>query len=208
MLRRLFLLGLASGGAVSGARAAGITSIDDVLVGILPGVPDQFIDDRVYGEPKKATIDYPFYIERNGFSCEAVESFYARAVILDERHEWFFENDLISSNLLLGWKAMSHPSAIRKARFDLKEGDVDLVKKPGVPDFLDDMALLSIIPDRLAVRSEIRKLRRNQIVSLSGHLCDVTSPAGVRMPGHQTLDNGVQKWTAIIDQVNSGGGAV
>jgi hypothetical protein len=78
----------------------------------------------------------------------------------------------------------------------------------GVPDFLDDMALLSIIPDRLAVRSEIRKLRRNQIVSLSGHLCDVTSPAGVRIPGHQTLDNGVQKWTAIIDQVNSGGGAV
>lgn len=201
MKRRLFFLGIASIGAVSAARASGITLIDDMLTGMLPEVPFEYLDERVSVDPAKNGVDYPFYIERNGFVCEAVESFQVKAVVIDGRHEWFFENNLISSDLLLGWKSMSHPGIIREAEFKVADGKVDIIRRPNADNHLKEMALLSVIPDLLRTRSKVKKIRKGRVITLKGHLCNVKAADGVVTPKIQLMENGVQKWTAIIDQV-------
>ena len=207
MGRRTLLLG--AGGLLALGAAADIVTFDFINQDILPafagGLPNEHFHSLAPQEPVVEMLDYPFEIRRDGHVCKAFARIEMRAVILGRRRYFFGPLSIAPIDMVVGWGPMGNPVVLRTVRIRIAGRDYEWEVRPPPRIRRQEVGLhctnLHAIPGSHAVRNDILSVRRNHIVHLTGHLCDVITPDGELVEAVRPSLAGGDRRFVIIDEV-------
>ncbi len=205
--RRNFLLG--AGGLVALAAAADALPMDllpqDVLPTFATGLPNGAFDNLAPQAPVVEPIDYPFEVLREGHVCEAFARISMRAVVLARRRYWFGPLTISPVDMVLGWGPMSNPVVLRTVRIRLAGRDYEWEVRPPPrirgQEVGEYSGAIHAIPASLQVRDSILSTRRNHVVRISGHLCNVRTPDGGVFDAVRGSQAGGERKFVLVDEI-------
>ena len=133
--------------------------------------------------PRQTTLKSPVALQVEGFELTPRAGFELRARVLStENYFWGAEADLSPIDLALGWGPMSNQAVLD--RIDITQGNRWYFTRYELPAPLSDQQIIRnssnmhIIPAEPWIKSELRELRRGDVVNLKGLLVDAGNAAG------------------------------
>lgn len=146
---------------------------DSVTLG--PGV-------MVAEAPRQVTISRPTSFNFDDYTLTEVAKFDLRAKVLSRKnYRYDREADLSSTDLALGWGRMSDESILEKIKIS-QSGRFYYWRVDAFPiprgEIETHSANMHLIPANDSVKSSINKVRRGDIVKISGSLVNVSSAQG------------------------------
>lgn len=208
LLRRTIISVLAVSAAASAVAKAAHKDVlpHNMVFDPVARLPAGFLGELVPSSPIMTPLDQSFDILRMGFRVRAVSEMSFRSVILSRRRYFFDRFRISPMDLVLGWGALSNPSVFRSLRVSTSRPDIH-VRKTSDQEFdpeliMSSMSLFHIIPSRISVWDDLSRLRRNNIVDLSGFLCEVTDLDGERHPYRSVSASGTWRYILLVEAVS------
>ena len=149
--------------------------------------------------PRQAAAAAAPALEIEGYRLTPRAGFDIRARVLSrEDYRWGAEADLSPVDLALGWGAMSDQAVLD--RIDVSQAGRWYYTRYQLPAPLPDREIIRhsgnmhMVPADAYVRSQLKKIRRGDIVRARGKLVDIDHPSGFR-------------WRTSLSRDDTGGGS-
>jgi len=134
-------------------------------------------------EPHQEFLDDPIEIVRDGYRCSLFAEFAVQGVVLSRRR---YRNDRIMPlspvDLAMGWGYMSNPAVVRRIEiwqaqrfYHWRFPDGVDISMAGVAH---GSANMHLIPANLLIEDRMLDVRRHDLVSFGGYLCDIRADDG------------------------------
>lgn len=150
-------------------------------------------------QPRQTAMAGAEALELDGYRLTRRARFEVRARVLSrEDYRWGAEADLSPIDLALGWGVMSDQSVLD--RIEITQGSRWYFTRYDLPAPIPDREIIRhsgnmhMVPAGRSVLSELRKVRKGDIVHARGYLIDVDHDSGFR-------------WRTSLRRDDSGGGS-
>lgn len=166
---------------------------------VCPAPPAAWTGRPAPEPPVQSTHDLPGAWTHGEYTVTPLASFAARAVVLSRRdYRGGHEGELCPTDYALGWGAMSDPAVLNAIKISQSMRWFFYKWRGKLPVPAEEVGRsasnMHLIPANDAVRRELAKVRRHDLLSFSGYLVEVRHPDGWR-------------WTSSLSRTDSGRGA-